>query len=166
MLRARSRPLWYWIGPISVVGFIIFIVYDSVVSEPKAKLAQEQLELEIKSIQPLRGATRYYYQATHKTSHALVISSYRIDLSYSQIRAYYDAALARHGWIFYEENAIRDWGRDFGGKAARYCKGEYRASLEYADKQAERIYVLAISWGMDSTVDRYSGKFLKVGCRW
>jgi hypothetical protein len=166
-IKRRVRPLWKWIGIIFVIGFVTFIVYDFAVNGPKAKLVQSQLENEFKSIAPLPYAKDFGYQATHKTSQALVTSNYKTNLSYIEIRAHYHAELAKHGWIFYEEEQMRDWGRAFGGKSARYCKGEYRADLQYAGKQANYgwDYALSISWGLGSIMDKHSEKFLKVGCQ-
>jgi len=143
------------------------MVYDFAVNWPKAQLVQSQLESEFKSIEPLPGAGAFDYAATHKTRQALVTSKYRTNLPYAEMRAHYDSELARHGWVFYEEEQMRDWGIDFGGKTARYCKGGYRANLEYAGGQADYgwDYAFSVSWGLGSLVDKYSDKFSKAGCR-
>ena len=166
-IKSRVRQLWKWIGLIWMVGFITFMVYDFAVNGPKAKLVQNQLENEFKSIEPLPNARACDYNSSHKTKQALVTSNCKTNLSYPEIRAHYDAELAKHGWIFYEEEEMRDWGRDFGGKAARYCKGEYRADLQYAGEQASYgwDYAFSVSWGLDSLADEYSDKFRKVGCQ-
>ena len=166
-IKGRVRRIWKWVGLIWVVGFISFMVYDFVFNGPKAQAVQRQLEAEFKVIEPLPGAEACDYRATHKTSQALVTSKYGTHLPYAEIRAHYDAELAKHGWVFYEEDEMRDWGMDFGGKTARYCKGEYRANLEYAGQQADYgwDYAFSVSWGLDSLADKYSGKFSKVGCK-
>ncbi|MCA1594791.1 MAG: hypothetical protein LC754_19615 [Acidobacteria bacterium] len=166
-IKSRVRQIWKWIGLIWVVGFFAFMVYDFAINGPKAQVVQSQLENEFKSIEPMPSARACDYKATHKTSQALVTCGYSTNLSYADMRAHYDIELARHGWVFYEEDEMRDWGRDFGGKTARYCKGGYRANLQYAGQDAGYgwDYAFSVSWGLDSLVDKYSDKFRKVGCR-
>jgi len=165
--KKRALQIWRVVGAIWIVGFFVFIVYDYAVNGPKAELVLSKLEDEFRSVAPLPDARSCDYFATHKTQHALVTSKYRTSLPYVSIRAHYDAELTRHGWVFYEEKETRDWGMDLGGKTARYCKGEYRASLEYAGEQADNgwDYAFSVSWGLGSLTDKYSDKFSKVGCK-
>ena len=165
--KSRAWKIWKWVGLMWVIGFITFTVYDFAMHGPQAQLVMRRLEDEFKSVEPLPGATAFNYFATHKTRQALVTSNYKTNLTYKEIRAHYDAELARRGWVFYEEDAMRDWGVDFGGKTARYCKGSYRANLEYAGEQADYgwDYAFSVSWGLDSLVDKYSDKFTKAGCK-
>lgn len=165
--KKRVLQVWKVVGLIWLIGFTTFMVYDFTVNAPKAASVLNTLEDEFKSVEPLPEARSCCYFATHKTSQALVTSKYSTSLPYAAIREHYDAELSRRGWIFYEEDETRDWGMDFGGKTARYCKGEFRASLEYAGERADYgwDYAFSVSWGLDSLVDKYSGKFSKAGCK-
>lgn len=73
-------------------------------------------------------------------------------LSYPEIRSFYDQEFARNAWRFIRQEPVRDWGRDFGGVTATYCKGSYRASVQYAGAKAEYgwDYSIDLSWGQYS----------------
>lgn len=165
--KGQARQMWKWVGLIWVVGFISYMAYDFAVNGPHAESVQKQLEVEFKSIEPLPGVRAFDYSATHKTRQALVSNSYKTNLPYPEIRIYYDTELAKHGWTFYEEEQVRDWGEDLGGKSAYYCKGEYRAHIQYAGTRANYgwDYAFSMSWGLDSVAEKYSNNFRKVGCR-
>lgn len=166
-ITGRFQQIWKWVGLVWVAGFIIFVVYNSVVNGPKAELVQGQLVDEFKSIEPPPGSRICDYRATHKPGQALVTGTVCTSLPYAGVRAHYDAELARRGWTFYEEDELRDWGRDFGGRIARYCKGEYRAALQYDGENANdgRDYAFNVSWGLGRVADKSSDKFSKAGCR-
>ena len=153
------RQVWKVAGPVLVLLFVAYLVYDYAVNAPKAALAQRELEQEFKSIKPLPGAVAGNYHASHDTQQSLVGSSYSTELSYREIRAYYDAELARRGWRFQKEEGLRDWGRDFGGRSAHYFKGNYAASLQYAGENADYgwDYALELSWGLVAPVDDRRG---------
>ena len=74
---------------------------------------------------------------SHKTQQALVGSSYSTTKPYSEIRKHDDEELARRGWKFHREQEVADWGRDLGGRTTECCKGDYRASLQYAGQRAQ-----------------------------
>ena len=163
----RPRSLRTAIALILVTALVIFLVYDFTINLPKAKAVKDQLEDEFKSIVPLPNGNGYNYKATYGTSQALVTCSYKTRLKYPEIRAYYDSELRKHGWKLSEERSTRDWGNDLGGKSAAYCKGEYRAHLQFAGEQANYgwDYALSLSWGLGPITDKYSDKFLRLGCR-
>lgn len=144
-----------------------FMTVHEIKNEPKARQVQSDLESEFHAIQPLPQAKSSGYNASHKSSQSLVTSNYQTNLAYSDIRAYYDVELAKHGWTFYEEEQMKDWGRDLGGKSAHYCKAEYRAHLQYAGPQADYgwDFALGLSWGLDAVFDKHSETFRKAGCR-
>jgi len=49
---------------------------------------------------------------------------------------------------------------DLGGRTTEYCKGDYRASLQYPGQSAKYgwVFALDLSWGLDSLVDRWRGR--------
>ena len=164
------------VGPIVVVvmvpilfafAFIAFMTVQEVRNGPRAARIQDELEGEFKAIPAPSPAKSTYYNASRKSSNVLVSSHYESTLSYSEIRSHYDHELAKHGWTLYKEEQLRDWGRDFGGKSIHYCKGVYRASLEYAEPAAGYgwDFAFAVSWGLDAIFERYPDSFHEAGCR-
>src|SRR3989442_4331184 len=99
---------------IFVALFMAFMTVHETKNEPRAQQVQNDLESEFRAFQPLPQARSSWYNASHKSSQSLVSSHYQTNLTYSDIRAYYDVELAKHGWKFYEEEQMRDWGRDLG----------------------------------------------------
>jgi len=107
-----------------------------------------KLEKEFSYIQALPDAKTINLNKSHKPRQALVGSKYSTNLDYAEIRKYYDKELENQGWHFINEKAVRDWGRDFGGKIAHYRKGDYTASLQYAGnpKEYRWAYSLDLTW--------------------
>src|SRR5688572_5644162 len=101
-IKIQAQKLWKWLGFIWLAVFISTVVYDHAVNEPKTSPVQDQLENEFKSVEPPPNATIRNYHASHKTSQAGVSGTYNTDLVYPELKAHYDAELAKHGWIFYE----------------------------------------------------------------
>ncbi len=100
------KQVWKVAGLIFLFCFATFFVYDHIVNEPKAALVQQELEKEFKAIKPLPRAVACDYHASHKTQHSLVGSSYSTNLSFPEIRSYYDAELSKQGWRFHKEEKI------------------------------------------------------------
>ena len=153
------KQVWKVAGLIFILLFVTFFLYDYFVNEPKAALVQQELEQEFNAVKPLPQAVACDYHASHKTRQSLVGSSYSTNLTFSEIRAYYDAELTKQGWRFQREKALWDWGRDLGEKSVHYCKGNFTASLEYAGENAGAgwNYALEISWGLGSLYDQSKG---------
>ena len=150
-----------------VIIFQIFWIYQFRVNGPKAAAAQTELESEFRSIKPLPESRALFYHATNSPGQALVSDTYRTGLSYAQVRKYYDVELTKRGWSFYMEEPLTEWGKDFGGKAARYCKGRYRADLQWAGQGSSNDwdYGFSMSWGLDAVFERYPDPFYKAGCQ-
>jgi hypothetical protein len=134
---------------------------------PEGDRSPERTETEFLAIKPLPGATPIGYNASNKPGQALVTDSYRTSLLYPDVRKYYDAELSKRGWSFYLEEPMTDWGKDLGGKSARYCKGRYRADLQWAGERADYgwDYAFSMSWGLDAIFERYPEPFYKAGCQ-
>jgi hypothetical protein len=146
-----------------VLGFLGFALYDNFISAPKGDAVEKVLVGEFSLIRRLPQAVPMHYHASGGSGGALVGDVYRTKLTYPDVRAYYDKELSRNGWTFKREEKILDWGRDFGGKTAEYCKGPYKASLQYAGREAhyDWDYALDLSWGLDSLYDKYKGRTCK-----
>ena len=156
----KIRKAWTIFGVVFAAAFAIFFAYGWLVNAPHAKSIETDLKREFDSIGRLPGAERRDHYVSHKTQQALVGSSYSTTKPYSEIRKHYDEELARRGWKFHREQEVADWGRDLGGRTTEYCKGDYRASLQYAGQSANYgwVFALDLSWGLDSLVDRWRGR--------
>ena len=146
----RGSPLYRWIGLAYIVGFLAFLTGDHFLYWPKAAAIRGELEREFALIKPPPDARYAQYLASNKTHQALVDASYTTRLSYPELRVYYDAELAKHGWRFYNEEGVRELSIDYGGKDASYCKGDYAVSLFYpGGNRYPYTYALSVSWGLD-----------------
>ena len=146
-----KQKLRKWFGCLFVIylcGFAAFVAYDYIVNEPKTKLILTRLEKEFNQIQALPQAKTIKVNRSHKPRQALVGGTYSTTLDFGEIRKYYDKELEEHGWHFINEEAVRDWGRDFGGRIAHYRKSDYTASLQYAGDPKEYgwAYGLDLTW--------------------
>ena len=128
--------IWGLVGALFVSLFIAYAIDFYIESAAQITLKQQELEQEFKSIKPPSEAIACQYHVSHKIQQASVGSTYLSKLPYQKIRAHYDAELSSHGWQFQKEREVRDWGRDFGGSIAYYCKDSYTASLQYAGDDA------------------------------
>ena len=151
------KNLWQeknWLGLLwQIIPLIIFAVLIYFWMQPSTGgSVQKDLEKEFKLIMPMPHAISQNYQSIYKDQHALVEGDYLSTASYQQIRQYYIDELAQHGWQFKQESALRDWGRDLGGKEIFFCKGDYTATVVYSgigqQANAGWAYALDISWGL------------------
>ena len=160
-IENASKPFykrWFvWVGIMAIIGilpiliFVFFLGYQFIIELPKAKQAQAQLEIEFSTIAPPPNARVVEHSASHKTSQALVDTSYLTDINPDKIFKYYDEQLKQHGWQPQGTKGVKDWGRDLGGKSADYCKGDYGAELQYAGEKANYgwTYAFSIDWGLN-----------------
>jgi hypothetical protein len=147
----------------TVIVFSIFLIlvsisiYERISYGENADLIQDELINEFNTIKPLPNSISSQYKATHKTTNALVSANYSTNLSYEEIRRYYDSELTSQGWQFKAERPVLDWGRDFGGKTIDYCKGSYEAEIQYfgEDKSYGGNYSLSLSWKMKSVFEKW-----------
>ncbi|MEP7338778.1 MAG: hypothetical protein ABI977_13665 [Acidobacteriota bacterium] len=136
-----------------LVLLVCNIACDLLEDRSEGKAVQEDLEREFKLIRPLPQAGSCDYQASHKSSQAYVGSSYQTQSAYNEIRAHYDKELLKNGWKLQSEESTHNWGRDYGGWTANYCKGQYQASLHHPgnDPGTGWAYALDLSWGLGSS---------------
>ena len=155
----RLNPFFWVISAIIVfslipivfmIAFFAFEFYQFKVNETKAQKTQVELENEFRAIQPLPQANLAGYHAFHKPNTALAEGEYQTKLTYSEIRAYYDSELVKHGWKFQREENVIYRGQNTGGKEAFYSKGQYTASIQYAGQLEQADfgwnYTLGLSW--------------------
>jgi hypothetical protein len=154
-ISQATRRYLRFLGIASLSTLVAFTACGPLFTSRKGEAAQKELEQEFKAVTPLPGASPRNYHASHKSGQALVGGAYSTNLP--------DEELARRGWKFHEEYGLEDWGRDFGGRKAEYCKGGYKASLQYAGERADYgwVFALDLSWGLDSLVDRWQGNICK-----
>jgi hypothetical protein len=131
--------------------FAALVVTYEIANRPEAQRQQRLLEEELRKVSAPPQSKPLSYYAKHKGRTALVAQSYRAALDYLEIRSFYDRELGRNGWQFLSERSNRDWGRDFGGMTANYCKGPFRASVQYAGSKAQYDwdYTVDLSWDLD-----------------
>ena len=133
------------------IVFAVFFFWMSATC-PKERILRdvEKLFLEVRPMpnsQPVGLSPR----PTYRLCHATMGGQYRLQATEQEVRRYYDAELAQHGWVFQKEVSLKDWGRDYGGKQFFYCRGEYTASIETAGQlEAENgwSYDFGVSWGL------------------
>ena len=109
-----------------------------------------QLRNEFESIEPLPGATELGRHDASKLGQALVGATYTTTAAYDDIRQHYDRVARQHGWDVGCEQPLRDWARDFGGRAREYRKGQFRASVQFAGERAQYgwNYAFDMTWGL------------------
>ncbi len=134
------------------------------------KVNQTQLnaEQEFLSINPPPQARRIRPTSSSARSGA-VSEEYRADLSYQQLRIYYDNELKNHGWIFNREGATAfgyPWDAERTGKELFYDKGIYLAKIEYPGPLESQAcactYEFTIEWhslNIDGIVRRLATRF-------
>jgi hypothetical protein len=163
-LMTRITYIWISLSAVFLLGCIAFVAYDFMINRPKAAAVQKILEREFAHINRLPQGRPFGYQATHGNEDALVVEFYKTHMNFTEIRAYYDQELSRNGWRFQREEKLEQWGRDYGGKDATYCKGPFQASLEYRyfiPRSVDWDYSLGVAWDGGS----HFGKDAATACR-
>lgn len=142
--------------PVLLLGLLALLFLISSCSntqsvvDPINKEVLEAIKNEFNLIPAMPDAIQNDYNELTKTGIIVIDSGYATRHSFIDIKDYYDSKLKEHGWQFYKEEKIYDWGRDFGGKALRYKKGEFIATVQYAGEKANEAwtYGFSISWGL------------------
>ena len=136
---------------IFIIGLFGYITYDEMINESFSRQKLSEVEREFHQIQPMTDAvpTSDLQSTTRKAKHVTVGNLYRTNLTYSEIRAYYDAELAKHGWKFQKELKVNGPdGKDYGGKQVFYYKGEFTAFIYHVGEKPnpEYTYYFRVSW--------------------
>jgi hypothetical protein len=107
-----------------------------------------EVENELAEIVPPPGATVTQHNSIYKWTYGNVGNYYRANLTYEQIRAYYDVELARHGWKFRKQIPLTSWGKDLGESQTFYCKGDRAVDIYFTgNAQLGYRYALNVDWG-------------------
>ncbi|TEB06810.1 hypothetical protein Psch_00342 [Pelotomaculum schinkii] len=111
---------------------------------------KEALENEFNLIQMMPNVIKGKKNFLNNSISMVLSERYTTKNSYEEIINYYDEQLKEHGWQFYKEEKLTDWGRDYGGKSVRYKKGDFVAIVQYAGEKADYgwTYGFAITWGL------------------
>jgi len=134
-----------------ISGFGVLALASFVRQIRRAPITQAEAESELSQITSPPGATVVQHTVINKGTHGGVGNYYSADLTDEQIRAYYDAELARHGWKFNKQIPLTSWGKDMGESQAFYCKGDRSADLYFTGREEPELglrYALVISWGL------------------
>jgi len=75
----------------------------------------------------------------------MLFRNYKSGAGYDEVRGSYEGELVGQGWQFVEEKRLSDWGRDKGGRALTFIKGEYRLTLEYTGDNSDGQWDYSIS---------------------
>lgn len=145
--QAISKRTVYFIGFTLLIILIGFVFYNTKGLTIEGAVKKEALMVEYNLLQPLPGAIRNDLSSHNKTTSALVSAGYRSNKSYDEIRSFYIAEAEKNGWIFVDEETVRDWGQDLGGKTIHFRKGDYTLSIQYAGEKADYGWDFAVSLG-------------------
>ncbi len=125
-----------------VAGFAV-LYSNNVKTAGAVKKAELLSEYEL--LQPLPGATFLKLSSNNKDRQALVSASYSSEKTYVEIRTFYIEEAKKKGWIFLNEKKEYDWGKDLGGKAMYFRKGENILAIQYAGEKADYGWNVAVS---------------------
>lgn len=89
--------------------------------------------------------------SVHKTSKANlagITTTYKSDAAYDDVKQFYLTALPQQDWEYMGERAIRNWGKDFGGRTLGFRRGEYTISIFYSgdDPEFSSHYAIEMGW--------------------
>jgi hypothetical protein len=136
-----------------VAVMLLVFVGDRMLNGRRGENHHQQLRTEFSQIRPLPNASlvgatdNFSPWNSHK---ALVGAKYATSIPFTEIQAFYSRELDLRGWRIADDRALTDWGKDLGGRAITYCKGELAASLEYVGAKPHYTwtYALDLSWGL------------------
>ena len=134
-----------------VVGFVCFVIWHHLTYGPRTRAKVPQLEAASALVTAPPEDQLVHRHVTSKSGQVLVDRTYQSQRDYAALRAFYDSALTAHGWIFDREKPVHEWGKDLGGKTARYRRGEDCASLQYAGEKANHGWTYSLSFTWDWT---------------
>ena len=118
-------------------------------SSPDNIKVEEALKNEFSMIPIMPSSAEHKRHFTKKTELMGISATYATNHSCKEITDFYDAQLKKHGWQFYREEEVTDWGKDYGGKIVRYKKGDFVATVQYAGEEADYgwTYAFGMDWG-------------------
>lgn len=119
-------------------------------SGPDNSKVEEALKNEFNLIPVMPNAIEKKRDFMKKSTLMGIGATYLTSHNFEEIHNYYDAQLREHGWLFYREEKVTDWGKDYGGKSIRYKKGDFVATVQYAGEKANYgwTYAFDMDWGL------------------
>lgn len=141
--------------PIAVARTVLLVVVICVVAlacGERGRVAQADLRSEWSQIRIPPGATVTSQRDLPRTTRGLLGASFSSDSSFDEVKRFYEAELASHGWLFRGERVVRKWGRDVGEREFIYCKGTRSALLFYPGLKSGHAttYMLELAWGSNA----------------
>jgi hypothetical protein len=135
---------------VAIGGLAAYSIYRDEVARPIAKQKVPELKSEFRRIPVLAGAIATTNDGfTFDPQHLSEGRLYRTNLTYSEIRAHYDAELSKLGWKLDGESDVNGVdGENHGGKQVFYSKGEFRACLYHkgTETQYGYNYYFCVTW--------------------
>ena len=155
MTKKTLVPIGFVVGLLtlgaSVAAVLISVGYLVNPLAANTQAMEAELKAQLQEVGSPERAQFIAQRRTVKDTHGAMSNEYRTDLSFDQLKQFYDAELSRHGWQFKKETEIL-WDRqNLGGKHLFYCKGEFTADLEYSGKLETEFgwtYSLSFTFGL------------------
>jgi hypothetical protein len=150
MMKRRNTFLLSF-AVVILLGFGVLAMPSFVRQFLHAPATQAEAEADLNEIAAPSSATVMRHSVINKWTHGTVGNWYRSELTYEQIRAYYDLELAQHGWTFHKQVPLTSWGKDMGESQTFYCKGARSIDIYFTGREESRLgyrYSLVISWGL------------------
>ena|SRR6185295_5805221 len=133
----------------SGTAFVLIVCFAAGVALSCSRRSSQALESEFREVTPLPDCRQVAYQAPSWDDPVLSVY-YATELGRDKIAGYYDVELKRLGWTLEGEQPVADWGRDFGGSLRRYVRGDGRAVVQYAGRDANYGWSFSIAFTMGS----------------
>jgi hypothetical protein len=130
---------------------VLFVSQCRLFTRVDPKLKQQEVERVLDEIAPPVSSARTDRHVIFKSDHGNVADDYKSELSYNDIRSYYDHQLSPKGWVFQKESKLLSWSTDKGEMMAFYCKGTLSTELYYTGTEESRLgyrYSISVSWGI------------------
>ena len=129
---------------ITLIAFILFASFFGYLEYQEYQGRQHYpiVKSEFNQIQPLANAVPTSdNQDTVAANSATVGMLYQTNMSYNDVKEYYDVELARNGFKLQKESEA------YGRKHALYSKGEFTAFIDYAGvTNPEYTYYFCVYW--------------------
>lgn len=152
----------FWIDgyrkePFIIVAIVLFLVIlVSLLSPPRTVIpktpqpawkALQVLEKECSLFDVMPGTTRMSYEASTRTSNALVTAGYAANQNYSEIRSFYLNEATRLGWVLIKAGTFEG---AYPGERMIFQKGDYKLEIAcyLKNKASGSNLVLSFSYNL------------------
>jgi len=117
--------------------------------EKQSSSIRQQLTWELDNVQSPTEAVQVRRVDAFKGTHGNIANYYKTNLTYDELRNYYDGELERRGWKLRTEKKLTTWQKDLGESLRTYCKGPFAANVYFTGKNETALgfkYSLSVSW--------------------